>query len=72
MLYQKIQIYTAFEYIISNFLNFFESLRFVLITYMVATLMISAKFGYDVIIYVHDITNKILSCDLNYIVDVVM
>ena len=28
--------------------------------------------GYDVIIFVHDITNKILSCDSNHIVDVVM
>ena len=28
--------------------------------------------GYDVIIYFHDVTNKILSPDLNYIVDVVM
>ena len=28
--------------------------------------------GYDVIIYVHDVTSKILSRDLNYIVDVVM
>ena len=28
--------------------------------------------GYDVIIYVHDVTSKILSCDSNYIVDVVM
>ena len=28
--------------------------------------------GYDVIIYVHDITNKILSRDSNYIVHVVM
>ena len=28
--------------------------------------------GYDVIIHVHDVTNKILSPDLNYIVDVVM
>ena len=27
---------------------------------------------YDVIIYVHDVTNKILSHDSNYIVDVVM
>ena len=27
---------------------------------------------YDVIIYVHDVTNKILSRDSNYIVDVVM
>ena len=28
--------------------------------------------GYDVIIYVHDVTNQILSCDPNYIVDLVM
>ena len=28
--------------------------------------------GYDVIIYVHDVTNKILSRDSNYIVDLVM
>ena len=28
--------------------------------------------GYDIIIYVHDFTNKILSRDSNYIVDLVM
>ena len=28
--------------------------------------------GYDVMISVHDVTNKILSCDSNYIIDVVM
>ena len=28
--------------------------------------------GYDVIIFVHDVTNKILLRDLNYIVNVVM
>ena len=39
---------------------------------MVATLMMSAKFGYDVIVLVHDVTNKILLCDSNYIVDVVL
>ena len=53
---------------------------------MVAILMMSAKMatlgllkikvfwnkGYDVIISVHDVTNKILSRDSNYIVDVVM
>ena len=27
---------------------------------------------YDAIIFVHDIINKILSCDSNYIVDVAM
>ena len=30
------------------------------------------KKGYDVIIFVNDVTNKILSRDSNYIVDVVM
>ena len=53
---------------------------------MVTILMMSAKMatpgllkitvfwnkGYDVIISVHDVTNKILSRDSNYIVDVVM
>ena len=53
---------------------------------MPATLMMSAKMatqglleikrvwnkGYDLIVSVYDITNKILSCDSNYIVDVVM
>ena len=28
--------------------------------------------GYDAIIFVHDVINKILSCDSSYIVDVVM
>ena len=53
---------------------------------MVAILMMSTKLatldfleikvfwskGYDVIISVHDVTNKILSRDPNYIVDMVM
>ena len=53
---------------------------------MVKILMMSAKMatpgllkikvfwnkGYDVIISVHDVTNKILSRDSNYIIDVVM
>ena len=53
---------------------------------MVTILMMSAKTttpgllkirvflnkGYDVIIFVHNVTNKILSRDLNYVVDVVM
>ena len=30
------------------------------------------KKGFDVIIYVTDVTNKVLSCDSNYIVDAVM
>ena len=53
---------------------------------MVAILMMTAKLGtlgllkikvfcnkgYDVIISVHDVTSKILSCDSNYITDVAM
>ena len=53
---------------------------------MVTILMMSAKMatpgllkikvfwkkGYDVIIYVYDVTNKILSRDSNYIVDMSM
>ena len=53
---------------------------------MVATLMMSVKLAtlgllntkvflnknYGVMIFVHDVTNKILSCDLNHTVDVVM
>ena len=48
---------------------------------MVKTLMMRAKIakikvfwnkGYDYIIFVYDVTNKILSHDSNYIVDVVM
>ena len=67
------------------FLTFLESLKIVLIK-KVAILMMSAKVatpgllkirvfwnkGYNVIIYVHEITNKILSRDSNYIVDAVM
>ena len=53
---------------------------------MVANLFMSAKLAtqslrkvkvtwtksYDVTISVHDVTNKILSCDSNYIVDVII
>ena len=67
------------------FLTFIESLRIFLIK-LVIILMMSAKMatpgllkitvfwnkGYDVIISVDDVTNKILSRDSNYIVDVVM
>ena len=45
-------------------------------TKMAAPGLLKIKFfsskGYDVINSVHDVTNKILSHDLNYIVDVVM
>ena len=67
------------------FLTFLESLKIVLIK-KVTVLLMSANVatpgllkikvfwnkGYKVIIYVHDITNKMLSRDSNYIVDVVM
>ena len=66
-------------------MNFFESLNIFLIN-MVTILMMSAKLvtpgflktkifqnkDYDVIILHHDVTNKILSRDLKYIVDVVI
>ena len=69
----------------NSFSFFFESLKVVLI-HMVIILMMSAKMatlgllkikiflnkGYDVIIFVHDFTNKILSRDLSYIVDLVI
>ena len=75
----------AFWYIVSNSFNFFESLKIVLIK-MVMILMMSVKLatlgylkmrvfwseGYDVIISVNDVTNKILSRDSNYIVDMFM
>ena len=79
LLYQEIQIYIPF------YLTFIESLKVFLIN-IVTILIISAKIstpdflkikvfgnnGYDVIIYVNDITNKISSRYSNYIVDVVM
>ena len=67
-------------------LTFLESLKIFLIN-RVTILMISAKMatqallkikkgflgkGYDAIISVHDVTNKILSCDSNHIENVVM
>ena len=66
-------------------LIFFESFKIFLIK-MVTILMMSAKMaivgrlrikvfqnkGYDVIISVHNVTNKFSSCGSNYIVDVVM
>ena len=66
-------------------LTLFESLELVLKN-MVTILMMSAKMafpgllkikvfwnkGYDVIISVHELTNKFLSPDSNYVVDVVM
>ena len=69
----------------SNSFTYLESLKICLIN-LVITLMMSAKMatpghlkitafwniGYDVIISVDDVTNKILSRNSNYIVDVFM
>ena len=69
----------------TQLITFFEPLRVVLIN-VVAILMMPAKLatlgllkikvfwnkGYDVIIFVHDVTNIILLRDSNYIVDAVM
>ena len=84
-LYQEIQIKIPFRYIISTTSNFSESLRIALIN-MVTILAMLAKMatpgllrikvfwknGFDVIISVHDLTNKILSRDSNYNVNVAM
>ena len=67
-----------------NSFIFFNSLNIVLIK-MVPTLMMSANIAtlgvlkmkvflsknYDVIIFVNSVSSKILSCDSNYILDVV-
>ena len=69
----------------SIFLTFLEFSKTVLMN-MVTILMMSSKIailgllkikvfwkkGYDIILYVHNVTNKILSFDSNYIVDVAM
>ena len=66
-------------------LTFIKSLKIVLVN-MVTSLMVWTKMAtpgllkikvfynivYDVTVFVHDVTNKILSCDSNHIVDVVM
>ena len=85
LLQQEIHIQIGFWCIISFFLTFLESLVIVL-KYMVTILIMSSKVttpgllkvrvfwnnDYDVIIFVHDVTNKILSRDSNYSIDVVM
>ena len=44
----------------------------VTILMMLSKIKVSENRGYDVIISVHDVTNKILSSDSNYIEDAVM
>ena len=72
-------------FLISNSYSYCESRKIFLIN-VVTILMMSAKMAnlgllrikvflnesYDVIISVHDVTNKILLRDLNYIVDLIM
>ena len=85
LLYQKIQIHIAFWYIISNSFNFSWVSKDYLIIFVNILMMpgkmatwgllkitVFWKKGHDIIIPVNDVTNKILSCDSNYIVDVFM
>ena len=85
LLYQEIQIWIKILDIFSNSSNFFGSLKVALIN-MVTILMMSTKLatldllkikvlwkkGCVVIIFVHDVTNTVLSLETSYIVDVVM
>ena len=76
---------TLMHIVVSNSFNFFESLKVVLIN-MLAILIMSAKLAalgllkrkvfwnkvYNVIIFVHDVSNKTLSRHLIYIVNMVL
>ena len=82
--YQEIWKWISCWYIISNSFNFFKFLRIVLIN--VITILMLVKIltvdvvkikvvwskGYDLIISVYDVTNKVLSHNSNYVVDVVI
>ena len=82
LLYQEMQIYIAFWYIISNSFNLFWSLKIVLIN-AITNLIMSAKMatlvvlnikifwnkGYDV---TYNVANKILSRESNYFAYMVM
>ena len=80
-----VKMYISFWYKISNFFNFFESLKMVLVTIDTILMMLRKmpRLGllkmrlfwnncYDVIISVYDIINKILLNASNYILGVVM
>ena len=86
MLYEEILIQVTSQYIFPLILlTFIKSLKVILIK-MIKMLMLSAKFstasllnikvflnkGYGFIIFVHDVTVKILSYDTNCKVDVAM
>ena len=86
LLYQEIQVYIAFWYIICNCFNVFWVFKIFFNKYDynfddVSKNGYSKPFfkikifwnkGYDVIISVHDVTSKILSRDSDYTVNVVM
>ena len=86
LLYQEIQIQIGFWYIISNCFNFSWVFKYFFSINLVIIMMMSAKMatpgllkitvfwnkGYDVIISVNDVTNKILWHNSNYIVDLFM
>ena len=82
LLYQEMQIYIAFWYIISNSFNLFWSLKIVLIN-AITNLIMSANMGTLVVLKIkifwdkrydvtYNVTNKILSCESNYIAYMVM
>ena len=76
---------TVFWYTISNSFSFFDLLEIILIK-LITIVLISAKFNtlglskrkafqnksYGIIIFVCDVTNNILSCEINYIADMDM
>ena len=80
LIYQEIQIQIAFWYLISNSFNFSWVFKDCFVKHgnnfddasKNGYPRPSWNKGYDVIISVHDVLNKILSRDLNYIVDAVM
>ena len=85
LLYQEIQIQIAFWYIISNSFNFSWVFKDFLMNLVIILIMSTKmatpgllkttviwKKSYDVTVPVDDVTNKILSRDSNYIVDVLM
>ena len=85
LLYQEKQIQISFWYIISNYCKFFWVFNDCFSKYgynfddvskngytRLSLNKAILKNGYDVIISNHDVTSKILSCDSNYVVGVVM
>ena len=76
LLHQEMQMYIAFWYIISNSFNFSWVFVILMSAKMATPGLLKIKLflneGYDVIISVHDVINKILSRDSSYIVDVLM